>query len=36
VEEELMIIGIRKWHKVAGGQRELRSNVMEARVQNGE
>jgi hypothetical protein len=35
VEDELMIIGIRKWYKVAGGQKELRRNVMEARVQNG-
>jgi hypothetical protein len=36
VEEELMIMGIRKWNKAAGGQKELRRNVMEARVQIGE
>jgi hypothetical protein len=36
VEDELIIMGIRKWHKVAGGQKELRRNVMEDRVQNGE
>lgn len=27
--EELMIMGIRKWHKVAGGIEELGRNVME-------
>ena len=36
VEEELMIMGLRKWHKAAEGQKELRRNVIEARVQNGE
>ena len=35
VEEELRIIGIRKWHKMAIDQKELRRNVMKARVLNG-
>ena len=36
MEEELRIIGIGKLHKMARGQKELRRNVMKARVLNGE